>query len=160
METLRGWILTLTATGLICGAARALSPKGTVRKAVSVVCGFAMMAAVLSVAGNVDALGISRYAARYNSDAALSIDSALEGASKQTRFIIEERTEAYILDKAASLGLALRDVEVTALWSSDGFWYPAHAEMACPEDPELSYALTAELGIPKEEQIWSGEDET
>ena len=64
------------------------------------------------------------------------------------------------MDKAASLGLTLKGVEVTAVWSEDGFWYPAHAEMTGPESPELAYALEAELGIPKEEQIWSAEDET
>lgn len=160
MDSLGNWILALTATGLICGAVRALTPAGTVKKAVTAVCGFAMAAAMLSIVGDVDALGISRYAARYNEEARIYTDSALQGARAQTRFIIEERCEAYILDKAALLNVSLGGVEVTARWSDEGFWYPAAARLSGKRSPELSRILAAELGIPEEDQIWSESDET
>ncbi len=159
MEALRNWIMALAATGLICGAAKALSPEGAVKKTVSVICGFAMMAALLSIAGDVEALGLSRYAAKYSMEAEKSAGDALEAARAQTRAIIEARCEAYILDKGRLIGLGPGDVEVTARWSEEGFWYPERAELHIKEDPDLSRVMEAELGILRENQIWSTDDE-
>ena len=158
MEALRNWIMALAATGLICGAAKALSPEGTVKKTVNVICGFAMMAALLGIAGDVEALGLSRYAAKYSIEAEKSAGDALEAARAQTRAIIEARCEAYILDKAAALGVELRDVRVTARWSEDGFWYPVGCVLRGDESAELSRLIESELGIARSEQIWSTED--
>ncbi len=160
MDALRQWILTLAATGLICGAAKALSPGGTVKKAVDVVCGFAMLAAVLGIFGDVEALGLSRYAAKYGLEAETSADAAVDAARAQTRTIIEDRCEAYILDKARLLGLTPGDIEVTARWSEEGFWYPVEVRLKSREDPELAYVMESELGILRENQIWSAEDES
>lgn len=159
LSTLRQWILTITATALICAVAKALTPGGAGKKVMGVVCGFAMMAALLSVTGDVDAGGIGAYIDRYRREAEAYAGEASEAGARQTRFIIEERCEAYIWDKAAGLGLTLDSVEVTARWSGDGFWYPASAVLRGDESRELSRIIEADLGIPAQAQIWSTRDE-
>ena len=158
LSTLRQWILTITATALICAVAKALTPGGAGKKVMGVVCGFAMMAALLSVTGDVDAGGIGAYMDRYRREAEAYAGEASEAGARQTRFIIEERCEAYILDKAASMGVSLRSVSVTAKWSDEGFWYPVKAMLEGDESGELSRTIEAELGISRENQVWSTED--
>lgn len=159
MDYLRRWILAIVGTALVCGAAKALTPEGGVKKAVAVAGGFAMMAAMLGILGDVDALGISRYTAMYSGQAQEYIDSAGEGVRTQTRFIIEDRCRAYILDKADELGADVSQVSVTARWSEEGFWYPFKASLYGERNDELAAAMERELGILKENQTWSGEDE-
>lgn len=157
LDTLRGWILAVTATALVCAVANALTPKNG-KKALGVVCAFAMMAAMLSLAGDVDELGIGMYVDRYRAEAQETVEQAQARAREETRFIIEERCEAYIWDKAAALGVTLTDVSVTAKWSDEGFWYPDGCELRGDESSELSTLIEAELGIGRNKQIWSTQD--
>ncbi len=157
LDALRRWVMAMAATGVVCAVARSLSP-GKGKRVVGAVCGFAVMAALLSIAGDVDALGIGMYAAGFSDEARATVEDAGERARSETRFIIEERCEAYILDKAASMGVSLRSVSVTAKWSDEGFWYPVKALLEGDESGELSRVIEAELGISRENQVWSTED--
>ena len=64
--------------------------------------------------------------------------------------IIEERYAAYIVDKAAGLGLSCA-VRVTCEPDGEGLWMPVRAELtgaAAPEArAELAALLEAELGL-------------
>ncbi len=159
LDALRGWVLTITATALLCALARALTPKNG-KKAVGVACAFAMMAAMLGICGDVDALGVGMYVEQYRAQADETVKNAQERARSETRFIIEARCEAYILDKAAALGVPLDGVSVTAKWSGEGFWYPDGCALRGDESRELSRVIEAELGISMEKQIWSTQDGT
>ena len=66
--------------------------------------------------------------------------------------IIEEKTEAYILDKANQLGLACA-VQVTAAAGESGIPLPASAIVRGPYSPVLA-ACMEEVGIPAQKQIW------
>jgi hypothetical protein len=70
------------------------------------------------------------------------------------RGIIEQRTEAYILDKARMLGLPLSGAKVAVRWSTEGVWVPESAELTGPYSETLSRLLAAELGIPAQKQSW------
>ena len=145
LDALRNWIMAICGTALLWGVGMALvGEKG--RKTLGVIGGFATMAAMLSIAGDIDALGVGVYVDRYREEA------------DETRFIIEERCEAYILDKAGELNVELQDVSVTAKWSGEGFWYPHRCTLRGVESRELSRAIEAELGIAPENQIWSTDD--
>ena len=63
------------------------------------------------------------------------------------------------MDKAAELGTAVEDASVTLSWSSEGFWYPSECSICGVRSESLSSAIAAELGIGKENQNWSGNDE-
>lgn len=164
IETIRNWILCIIGTTIVCSVITALTPEGTAKRAVKVVCGFAAAIAMLGIITDFDYADYSSYLSLYRLEADETISDALQKSSQQTRFIIEEECEAYILDKANGLGGGLDTVSVTAAWSDEGVWYPARVELSGNMDSEAKEQLTgeiaAELGISQEEQIWSGENET
>lgn len=158
LDSLRSWVLGIVGAGIVCGVCKALAPEGGGKKVMGVVCGFVMMLAVLSVL-RIDGTGdIGRYVSRYTLEAGEITDEAKARGAAQTRFIIEARCEAYILDKAADLGASLENVQVTARWSEDGYWYPASCVLRGDESPELSGVIESELGISKAGQSWSTKD--
>lgn len=71
--------------------------------------------------------------------------------------IIKQRSEAYILDKAQAMGVNL-DVEITL--SRDDLPVPVSARIGGTVSPfiklRLQRLLTEELGIAKENQLWTG----
>lgn len=158
LDSLRSWVLGIVGAGVLCGVCKAVAPEGSGKRVVGVVCGFVMMLAVLSVL-RVDGAGdIGRYVSQYTLKAGEVAEEAKAQGTAQTRFIIEARCEAYILDKAAALGVTIEDVQVTARWSEDGYWYPVSCVLRGDESPELSGVIEAELGISKAGQIWSTKD--
>ncbi len=157
LDALRSWIMAVCGTALLWGVGMALAGERG-RKTLGVIGGFATMAAMLSLAGDINAPGIGVYVERYRQEAGEIAGEAQRRAETETRFIIEERCEAYILDKAGQLGVTLRDVAVTAKWSGEGFWYPYRCTLRGVESRELSRAIEAELGIAPENQTWSTDD--
>lgn len=67
---------------------------------------------------------------------------------------IQQRTAAYISEKAAQLGLSCRPRVETA-WR-DGVPYPSGVTLDIAENQALAEVLTDELGIPPSQQHWLG----
>jgi len=157
MAFLRAWALRIAGTALLAAAALALAPESGAKKILRAVCGMAAVIALLSGVRAFDSRSFAAYAAYYRQQADAAAEEAADAASAETRRIIEERCAAYILDKASELGLEAR-VSVRAVWSREGYWYPAGAEIAAagPEQAkeELRQFIAAELGVSREEQIW------
>ena len=76
---------------------------------------------------------------------------------KQLCRSIEERTAAYISDKAKTLGTEV-SAEVKTTPSSEGIPVPVEAEIAGAYTRELAEYIEQDLGIPAERQVWC-EDE-
>ena len=72
--------------------------------------------------------------------------------------IIEEKTEAYILDKANRLGLDCT-VRVTAAAGESGIPLPSSVTVRGAYSPALAKCMEEEVGIPAQNQTWL-EDET
>ena len=70
---------------------------------------------------------------------------------------IAERTASYISDKAAELGLTVQ-VRVETEPGADGVPVPARAEVEGPWSAELSAYMAQTLGIPRERQVWNGQE--
>ena len=78
--------------------------------------------------------------------------------------IIGEETGAYILDKAAELGISCQEVRVTCAVEENGVPYPASVvvlgDMTQEEQARLSRRIEADLAIPAEQQTYeSGGEE-
>ena len=88
------------------------------------------------------------------------VSTDTETADRLNRTIIEGECETYILDKAAALGLEVREAAVTARWSDEGFWYPWECRLSTGEGDMsgLSRLIEAELGIPEARQRWEAEE--
>ena len=80
-----------------------------------------------------------------------------EERKKKLGTLIESETEAYILDKAARIGLTVR-IKVGTEENSDGVPVPVSAELTGTPSRELSRWIEAELGIPVERQVWLDEN--
>lgn len=163
METVRTWLLSITGAALISSVALALTPNGKIKKIVSLICGFAMITALISPIMSFDFNTFSQYIVEYKniSDGYL-IDIEEENENLQ-RAIIEEESEAYILDKAAVLGIEDCSISVGTKKAEESYWYPYKAELGGKASESQKQALTAyieaNLGIPAERQYWSGGDE-
>ena len=75
------------------------------------------------------------------------------------RGIIEREMEAYILDKARTLGVPLSGARVALRWSTEGVWLPERVELTGPYSEALARAVEAELGVPRRAQHWRTDEE-
>lgn len=156
---LKDWMFSLAGAAIVCSMASALAPEGRWRKITSLVCGMVMIIALISP---VKSFSISTYGAelsKYRDAAGKAAEKSEEIGSRLNRTYIEDECEAYILDKAKSLGAHLT-AQVTARWDTGGFWYPYEAKLvsdcSAEDRSRISGIMEAELGIPAERQYWSG----
>ena len=158
-EVLHSWITTVICTAAFCAVAISMMPKGRVLSAVKIICGVVMVFAILKPIADIDFDEYSKQLTKYNDNASELIGSAEDYNDKLNRLYIEEHCEAYILDKAESVGVKLDSVSVSAEWSTEGYWYPVSADIRHALSDELvnrlSTSIEAELGIAKERQAWT-----
>jgi len=156
------WVRAIAGAALICAAASALTPKGKVKGILKLVCGIVLIMAMINplLDGTLPELSLDLSAYRQKADEI--IGEAEEKENGLSRRIIEGEMEAYILDKARSLGATLESVEVAVKWGDEGCWYPHEvtitAELPPREKSLISNSIEAELGIPGERQYWSGNE--
>ena len=154
-EWIRNWVLSMTGAALVCAAALRLTPEGRVKGVLRSLCALTMAAALLSplLRGGV----LPDYAqelARYRAAAEALRGEGEALGQELDRGIIEQRMEAYILDKARFLGTALSGARVHLRWSTEGVWLPESAELTGTYSETLSRWLEAEFGIPRKAQSW------
>ncbi len=161
MEQLRGWLLSVIAVSLLCALADTLMPPGAVKKAGKLICGLVLAAAVLAPAVELDVEEGGRWLEEYFSgtqDREEELKRQVEEARKR---IIEQEYAAYIVDKAAQMGVACT-AQVECRAEGEGLYLPVRAQITGPlaagQREELSLALERDLGLPREGQSYhSGE---
>ena len=160
-EIFSQWLHAVIYTGIVCSTAMLLTPEGRVKKALTIICAVAMCAAIASPLAELDFDAYSKAMAHYELDAGKYIGRGEDYSKNLNRTIIEDKCRAYILDKADEVGAELSDITVTALWSSDGYWYPHEAEIISTATGEqksrLSDYIQSQLGISIANQNWSNE---
>ena len=161
-EDIRNWVFALTAAALLSSICRSVTPSGSVKRVVTLVCGLVTVLALVSPVLELDYGGLAgdlyslrQYAARSSQELEKTNDNL-------RRSIIEQECAAYILDKAKALGIENISASVKAKWSEDGYWYPVSAEIQA-DAPEqlrrrLGVSIEAELGIAEDDQIWSDDN--
>lgn len=159
-EILAQWIKGIAAAALIGSVALIITPNGKVKNVLKVVCGLALLIAMISpfigLSGGDVGLDISRYKAQADKIAG----DAAQKAGEMNRAIIEDRCRAYIMDKAAALGIEDFGCEVLCRWSEEQFWYPYEARLSGKPTAQQKNLLTAylesELGVSAQRQYWTG----
>ena len=150
---LREWLTSIVVVTLLLSVAQTLVPEGSVRRVASFIGGLILLAALLR-----PVLGADLERLRLDLD---GYEQALQEAreelasSGETELTerIEERTAAYISDKADALGLEVT-VRVETDLGDDGVPVPSAAEVTGPWSEELASYMEKELGIPRERQVW------
>ena len=157
MGALREWLTAVVAVTMLLSVAQILMPEGSIRKIGSFTGGLLLIAVLLQPVlgerlGDLE-LNLEDYAETIQ-DRQTELESV---QSEALQAGIAGRTASYISDKAAELGLTVQ-VRVETEPGADGVPVPARAEVEGPWSAELSAYMTETLGIPRERQVWNGQE--
>lgn len=162
MGGVRGWLLAVLSASILCALADSLMPAGAVKRVGRLVCGLALMCAVLSPVSGLD-LAEGR---TWMEDYFLGLEerrSELEQQVNQgTKTVIEEKCAAYIVDKAAQMGLRCT-ARVSCREDGEGLYLPEQiwvtGALAPEETGRLARIIREDLGVPLEQQVYNSEEE-
>ena len=161
MGAVRGWLLSVISGSLLCAVADALMPPGAVRRVGRLVCGLVLLGAILSPLASLDLEESQRWLEDYRSSIQIREAELGETVNSQIKVIIEQECAAYIVDKAAQLGLTCR-AKVECRQSEDGLYLPVRTEvdgsMTADVQSRLIRVIEEDLGVPAEAQIYVEED--
>lgn len=154
MAAAREWLTAVAAVTLLLSVAQLLVPPGNLREIASFVGGLILLAAMMQPLLKIDLSDIQMDFSSYQG-AVEQRQAELENTQKEElTSLIEAETEAYISDKAKSMGLTLK-VRVTAEADEGGMPVPVRVEITGPWSGGLSGWLETELGLPAERQVWN-----
>ena len=160
---LRGWLLSVIAVSILCAAADALMPPGGPKRVGKLVCGLVLLCAVLSPLRELDIESGVRWVEDWQASLEAREGELSAQADEVRRAVIEQEYAAYIVDKAAGLGLPEVSARVTCR-EENGLLLPDRAEVTGPLGGEgretLARAIREDLGIPPENQIYHEGEET
>lgn len=115
-----------------------------------------MTITVISPVIRIQISDFSEYLDGISSDGSQIVEEGQQIAEQQYRAVIKQQTEAYILDKATSLGAEL-EAEVTL--SENTPPVPVSVKIKGAVSPHarqvLQDYLSSQLGISKEHQLWN-----
>ena len=161
-ELIRTWLIGVTCAAMILALADGLAPKGSVKSICRLAGGVVLLFAAIGPVANMEEIELTQIADGYQSRAE-EYRMALDRENNSLyESIIAEKTAAYILDKAAELGLQCR-VSVTVGWESDGTARPAGVSLfgnwTQSQKETLSGVIESDLGIPAELQYFKETDD-
>lgn len=156
MDSLGKYLLGILAGALICGIAMELVGKKSGNgPLIRLLCGVFMMLCVISPLLDVRIGPLSDLTGQIQQEADAITQDGKNLAQDYYRSVITQRTQAYILDKAVSLGA---DIEAEIVLSEDDLSAPESVTLRGRISPYakglLSNWLESELGIASEEQTW------
>ena len=105
MELLRTWMMGVTAAAILCALADRLMPDGPVRRVGRLTMGLVMLAAVLHPLIHLEGASAEAPETDWSAQTAVQIQSLEEERNQTMKAIIEQEFAAYIVDKAAQLGV-------------------------------------------------------
>lgn len=156
MEHVRSYLIGMICAAMAVAILSAVLKDGAVKRAVMLVGGLVLLMAVLTpiVKADLDKFG------QYLSQVELQTDALTSGITVDNKElmaeIIRDKTEAYILDKAASLDAEI-EVQVTVATDAD-YPYPDGATITgilnAGQKNSLQAYLRDSLAIPEERQVF------
>lgn len=156
MELLRGWLVGITGAAMIVALADGLTPPGAVRKIGRMVGGLVLLVAIVQPVLKVD------FGVLASANLQIELESEyveMEEVNQELlKTIIGEKTGAYILDKAAELGISCQSVTVTCAVGEENMPYPSAVTITAVLEENQQRALMrtieGELAIPAECQTY------
>ena len=103
MSGAQEWLLGILAACILCSVAESLMPSGPVKRVGKLVCGLVLLCALLAGTGKLDWSESQRWAEQWNAQLELEKQDLEDQVNEEMKVIIEEKFEAYIVDKAAAL---------------------------------------------------------
>ena len=152
---MRQYILSVTVVCILSGVLLSLFREGTVMQLLRMVCGILLIITAIGPLSGKTIPEILTVPDHWLPDGEAAAAMGADLARRETRRCIQQRLEAYILDKAQALG-----ADITPTVELDAENYPESIELEgdCSEDirQTLSSVITNDLGIPEEDQKWTG----
>lgn len=160
-EAIRSYLLSVVAISLLSSILLTVTPKGSVRKTLTFLCGLAMILVTLGPVAKMDFDRMAQSLAK----AQIAAEEAASGVTIDNQELvaelIKEKSETYILDKAEDLGF-WPSVEVTVQTDAE-YPYPYQVKISgrCTEAQrqQLTRDLEQNLAIPAERQEWNTYEE-
>lgn len=158
LDVIRQWLVGITCAALIIAAAEGLTPKGAIRKIGRLTGGLVLLIAVLHPLLALDQDSLTQALADYRLELG-DYGDELELENRQAmKAIIEERSGAYIQDKAERLGI---DCQVSVEAGEEGEWPVPEAvtvfgALTEEEQAELTREIETDFAIPAERQHYEG----
>lgn len=150
-----GYICTVTAAALVVAILTALSGSGTMGALVKLVAGVFMALTVVSPLLKLELPDPQAWMSGFEIDGEAAAASGQALADEAYQAIIKQRTEAYILDKAARYGADL-EVEVTLDDQGIPVAVTLHGNVSPAARAALTKELALDLGLGEEVQQWIG----
>ena len=150
---LREWLASVVTVALLLTLAQTLIPEGTVRRIGSFAGGLILLLALLRPLTGGEPIRLERKFESCRQEIEDRRQELQQAGDEALAAIIEERTAAYISDKAAELGASVQ-VRIGTETGTDGIAVPVSAELEGAYSEALSAYMEQELGIPRERQVW------
>lgn len=154
MNAITEYLLSVTAAGILCAIVKQLS-KNASAKIIRAVCGVFMAITIFSPVIHIQFNSIEDFLMEAKYEAEETRDDGIESASSAMADIIKQQTEAYILDKAVSLGV---NIDVNVKMSDTNPPVPKEVILSGNVSPymknKMIQYITANIGISEENQRW------
>lgn len=158
MDEIKNYLLRLCAAALICGIAACLvHNKKTTGSLLKLICGVFLALTVLGPIASIRFDGIGNFAPQIGQSAQAAVDEGKNTAMDAWIAGIKESAKSYILDKAESYGAQL-EVEITVEGTDPPSLVGVRLEGSISPYGKkmLQEAISQQLGIAEEDQIWIG----
>lgn len=157
MSEFKQYIIAVTAAAIVGSVVITIcDKKSTTSAVIKLIVGVFMTLTIVKPIIDVKIVDISEYLSTVNALAADSVQSGSLWAASESAAIIKDRTEAYILDKALSMGLHI-DVDVSV--SEQTPFAPSFVTVTGNVPPyartQLSQLIEEDIGVSKENQTWT-----
>lgn len=156
MDTIRQYFLNVIAAAVLSSLVIGLTERNTVTSgAIKLLTGLVMILCTIAPTASLEFDGIFNMMDAYSFAAEQAVDSGTDFAENEMKSIIIRNTEAYILEKASSLGAK---VQVCVVLAREAPFAPAsitlHGKTAPYTKAVISRWITDNLGIPEELIHW------
>lgn len=157
MDSIKDYLVSVIAAVIITGIALSIvGKKGTVGSLIKLLSGLFLIITLISPWTKLDLTNITEYFSDYSTQASAVTAQGEAVAKRELTSIIKDQVEAYILDKASSLGL---DIMIQVTLSETNPPAPESVSIQGTVAPyakkQLEQILSNDLGIAKENQHWT-----
>ena len=155
MGNLRQYMLSLVCTALMCSILIRIAKNTINVELIKLLCGLFLLLCLLSPFYQTDFATITEGAFSYTEDAHIAVEEGKTLASDMMLQGITEELKAYILSKAEEMDLAL-SVEISLDPRGIPIAVILHGSAKPHQKEHIAHILQSDLGIPKENQTWTG----
>ena len=155
IAALRGWLTSVIYTAMVIAVAENIAPPGGMKKVVSLTGGLILLVMLVKPLESMELDFLQLSYDSYERSVEERQEELEKNGLRELELLIEQRTAAYISDKAKRLGLDCQ-VTVRCMTGEEGVPYPHSVTVQGTASEELRMWIQNELGIPAERQVFHG----